>query len=90
MVQKYLEDYADRFDLRRHIRFNTRVERLYQPRTDHKDTWIIESRAIEGQNREEVFDHVCVANGHYSDGWIPDVPGLSYVLHMHIRHHPPG
>lgn len=79
MVQKYLEDYADRFDLRRHIRFNTRVERLYQSEDDDGGSWTIESRGLAEESREERFDHVCVANGHYSDGWIPDVQGLSYV-----------
>lgn len=79
MVQKYLEDYATQFDLRRHIRFHSRVERLYQPTDGSSGRWVIESRGIDGEEREETFDHVCIANGHYSDGWIPEVPGLRYV-----------
>ena len=79
MVQKYLEDYAHRFDLRRHIRFNTRVERLYQSKDDDGGPWTIESWRVAEEGRVERFDYVCVANGHYSDGWIPDVQGLSYV-----------
>lgn len=77
MVQRYLEDYATHFDLRRHIRFHTRVKRLYQLDPGASaGYWMIESAGPGGERREEVFDSVCVANGHYSDGWIPDVPGL--------------
>jgi len=72
MIHKYFQDYATRFNLWPHISFNTRVERLYQ-RNDH--IWVIETR----RGGAEEFDHVCVGNGHYEDGWIPDVPGLSYV-----------
>lgn len=56
------------------------MERLYQDRTETGSTWFIESTDTEGKRVKEEFDHVCVANGHYSDSWIPDIPGLSYVL----------
>jgi cation diffusion facilitator CzcD-associated flavoprotein CzcO len=71
MIHRYFRDYATHFNLWDYIIFNTRVERLYRRRDD---SWVIGTS--EG---EEEFDFVCVGNGHYEDGWIPDVPGLSYV-----------
>jgi cation diffusion facilitator CzcD-associated flavoprotein CzcO len=74
MIHKYFQDYATKFNLWQYINFDTRVERLYQH--DESGVWIIETD--NGTGREE-FDYVCVGNGHYEDGWIPDIPGLSYV-----------
>jgi len=71
MIHNYFRDYATHFNLWDYITFNTRVERLFR-RQD--GTWVIETK--EG---EEEFEFVCVGNGHYEDGWIPDIPGLSYV-----------
>lgn len=73
MIHQYFRDYATHFNLWDTITFNTRVERLYR-RQDH--SWVVETN--EG---EEEFDYVCVGNGHYEDGWIPDIPNLSYVFH---------
>ena len=71
-VQEYLESYADKFNLRPHIRFSTPVLRLYKD----EDTcqWIIETK--DGESR---WDRVVVANGHYEDTWIPPIPGLEWV-----------
>ena len=47
--------------------------------------WTLRSRSASaqvdgGEEQEEEFDHVCVANGHYADAWTPEVKGLRYVL----------
>ena len=73
MIYQYFRDYATQFNLWDYITFNTRVERLYRRQDD--SSWVIGTS--EG---EEEFDYVCVGNGHYEDGWIPDIPGLSYVF----------
>lgn len=72
MIHQYFRDYATQFNLWDYIKFNTRVERLYRRQDD--SSWVIGTS--EG---EEEFDYVCVGNGHYEDGWIPDITGLSYV-----------
>ncbi|WVR04176.1 hypothetical protein IAU60_001176 [Kwoniella sp. DSM 27419] len=82
VIQKYLESFADSYDLRQDVRFGTRVERVYltpsgsggkSPRR-----WTIESASVSGGDRRvDEYDFVSVANGHYSDGWIPSIPGLS-------------
>ncbi|WVQ94688.1 hypothetical protein IAU59_001768 [Kwoniella sp. CBS 9459] len=91
-VQAYLEAFADKYNLRKHIRSNTRVERVYltpdqSPSKEGTRRWTIESAPSvpsandqedeASQRRKEEFDYICVSNGHYSDGWIPSVPGLS-------------
>jgi len=72
MIHQYFRDYATQFNLWDYIKFNTRVERLYRRQDD--SSWVIGT-----SDDEEEFDYVCVGNGHYEDGWIPDIPGLSYV-----------
>lgn len=76
MVHRYFQDYATHFNLWPYIAFNHRVERLFQDPSN--SGWTIEYKDIKtGAIEREVFDHVCVGNGHYEDGWIPDIPGLS-------------
>lgn len=38
--------------------------------------WIVEYSGPDGADQDE-FDFVCCANGHYADGWIPEIPGLA-------------
>ena len=77
-VQAYLEEYADTFDLRPKIRFRTSVTRLRQnPGPGRR--WSLESRGPDGEEMVEEYDYVCVANGHYADPWIPNIPSLRSV-----------
>lgn len=78
-VLKYLQDYAKAYELLPYIRFNTRVERVYLTSTTRgsdKRRWTVESVSGNSKTSEE-FDYISVSNGHYSDGWIPNTPGLS-------------
>lgn len=73
--------FAETFDLRRYIRFRTRVDRLFHSPSDSgRRKWTLRSLNLDdGNEQEEEYDHVAVCNGHYSDPWIPDIPGLSSV-----------
>ncbi|KAL7419479.1 monooxygenase [Cryptotrichosporon argae] len=73
-IHSYLRDYAAAHDLLRHIRFETRVERLHRAPGSAR-RWTIESSGPAGRRIDE-FDFVSVANGHYSDAWIPAWPGF--------------
>jgi hypothetical protein len=75
-VQRYLEAYAEHFNLRRHIQFNTTVTLV--ERTDH-DQWAV-SYKHGGHSRTELYDHVAVTNGHYRVPRVPDTPGLAEWL----------
>ncbi|GIZ50201.1 flavin-containing monooxygenase [Noviherbaspirillum aridicola] len=67
-VLEYLEAYAERFGVRPHIRFRTRVENL---RPDGSGNWQV--RLDNGELRR--YRAVIVANGHLWDPRWPDFPG---------------
>jgi dimethylaniline monooxygenase (N-oxide forming) len=72
-VIDYLKRYAEAFDLIRHIRFGTAVERV-EPKGEH--LWRVVTLA--GDRREErEFDHVVVASGVFSRPHVPEFEGLA-------------
>ncbi|HEY6727083.1 MAG TPA: NAD(P)-binding domain-containing protein [Polyangiaceae bacterium] len=64
----YLEAYADRFALRKHIRLNTTVAQV-APRDAGGYTVTLAS----GEQLQ--YDAVVVANGHHTDPYWPELPG---------------
>lgn len=78
--QKYIQDYAEHFNVVPLIRFNTRVENLKKV----GDAWVVKSTSLvkdgSGKTRREEkieeFDNVVVASGHYHASKVPDIPGL--------------
>lgn len=80
-VRKYLEDYANHFDLFKYIKFFTYVESVKPIKTDvrGKENWEVKVRDVRNKDslgESSVFDAVMVCNGHYSVPYSPDVPGL--------------
>ncbi|XP_035998540.1 flavin-containing monooxygenase FMO GS-OX5 [Fundulus heteroclitus] len=91
-VQRYLESYCQRFQVRPHIQFNTAVESVTPVSTttdgeDRKVTWEVTSSDSSGHRKTETFDAVFVCSGHYSDPHVPDIPGIQnfkgQLLHSH-------
>ena len=70
-VLQYLNDYADYFDLRTCIQFNTLVEKL-EPTDDHR--WALQLQS--GSSLPKIFDAVVVASGFYREPRWPALPGL--------------
>jgi cation diffusion facilitator CzcD-associated flavoprotein CzcO len=70
-IARYFEAYVDRFGLRRHIRFETTVERI-EKRADGRYDVHLSSGAANGE--VETFDAIAVANGHHWDPRWPDPP----------------
>ena len=62
-IAEYFQAYADRFELGRHIRFETRVERV-EPTPDG---YVVST----SQGTSGRYDAVIVANGHH---WLPHFP----------------
>lgn len=72
-VQQYLESYASHFDLNGSIRLNTEVQRA-EPRAD--DGWSVTvSDLNSNQTSQHEFDALVVANGIFSEPFIPDYEG---------------
>lgn len=64
----YFHDYVAHFDLRRHIRFNTRVEHARRKPGGGWDITLSTGETL-------AFDALVVANGHHWAARIPDYPG---------------
>ena len=69
-MRTYIESFADRFELRRHIRFGTEVLRVEPDGPDGARGWFVET----SDGRRQRYDGVLVANGHL---WDPNVPGIA-------------
>jgi cation diffusion facilitator CzcD-associated flavoprotein CzcO len=70
-MKTYFDDFADAFDLRRHYRFGTRVEKL-EP---DGDLWSVTSSGPDGGRRTERFRGVVIATGTLSEPSIPTFAG---------------
>ena len=73
----YLQSYAEHFDLKRFIHFNTIVKNV-TPLESSK--WNVEYMNLEsGVIQKEEFDAIMVCSGHYSIPAIPCIEGLDKV-----------
>jgi cation diffusion facilitator CzcD-associated flavoprotein CzcO len=79
-VTQYLQDYAA--DVRHLIHFNTQVLDISLKRTneDAKDVWSVKIQKVQHNKtehvKEEHYDAVVVANGHFSVPFIPQIKGM--------------
>ncbi len=73
---QYFHDYVDHFDLRRHIRFNTRVD---QAERQAGGGWQVTLST--GEVRQ--YDALVVANGHHWAARIPEYPGAFSGTQLH-------
>ncbi|WJJ93010.1 flavin-containing monooxygenase [Neopusillimonas aromaticivorans] len=72
-VQRYLAAFAKHFDLDRRINLNTEVLSADQ---DGDKSWRIKTRNVKtGAETEHHFDNLVVANGIFSEPFIPPYPG---------------
>ena len=80
LIAKYFAAYAERFNLRRLIRFATGVEHA-EPRAEGGFTL-----TLSGGSRED-FDALVVANGHHWDPAFPDPPPAGSFAGQSIHSH---
>lgn len=79
-VTQYLQDYAA--DVKHLIHFNTQVLdiTLAGSKDDGQDVWSVKTQRIQHDNRgdvkEDTYDAVVVANGHFSIPFIPQIKGI--------------
>ena len=72
-VQDYLDAYVDKHDLRKLMRFSTRVERA-EPTPDGWDLTVKSTKT--GTSETHAFEHLVVATGTFSRGKIPQYSGV--------------
>ncbi|KAI9047313.1 hypothetical protein LZ554_008760 [Drepanopeziza brunnea f. sp. 'monogermtubi'] len=96
-VQAYLVKYSQ--DIRHLISLSTQVENVMLSQENGQDLWTLVAKStITGERTTKEYDAVCVANGHYSVPWIPDVPGIkefhaaypSIISHSKVYRSPEG
>ena len=74
VLRQYFDDCADEYDLKRHIRFNTEVNRLtYQ---DHDGSWKVEVTTADGSTEILHANAVVSAVGQLNRPKWPDIPGM--------------
>ncbi|KAL1254517.1 hypothetical protein QQF64_016746 [Cirrhinus molitorella] len=80
LIMDYFRMYADHFQLKQHIRFQTKVLHV-TPRPDfpHSGQWDVETESKDGQREKQVFDAVMVCTGHHCHPHLPlqDFPGIN-------------
>ena len=59
----YLQDYCKKYELDKHIVFNTTMTKV-ELRADKK-TWLVEATSTDGTKHSGVYDGVCVASGNF-------------------------
>lgn len=75
VVKDYLYGYAE--EIRSSILFQTQVVDVCPLQTTSEGAWQVTVRDLVTQNTSTYhFDAVVVANGHYSDPYVPDIPGI--------------
>ncbi|XP_048064528.1 flavin-containing monooxygenase 5-like isoform X4 [Megalobrama amblycephala] len=79
LIMDYFLMYSEHFQLKRHIRFQTKVLHV-TPRPDfpHSGQWDVEIESKDGRREKQVFDAVMVCTGHHCHPHLPlkDFPGI--------------
>ena len=74
-MQNYLLNVADKYDLRRNMRFNTEVEALVYD--EQGGTWTVTVRNADGSREDLVVNAVINGHGPVNRFKFPDIPGLN-------------
>jgi len=89
-VRKYLESYAERFNILEHVKFHTQVSNvdpvIGMGGKSHQ--WEVTTKCLTtATSKTRVFDSVMVCVGHYSVPQQPSIPGMEAytgrVMHSH-------
>jgi len=85
----YLREFCDAFGLLDAVRLNTRVLRVAPAMpTSSTRQWAVRSVHLGDRNeKEEVFDAVAVATGHYSQPKLPSIKGIAEWRRRQLHSH---
>ncbi|CAI9118921.1 OLC1v1020548C1 [Oldenlandia corymbosa var. corymbosa] len=83
-IHKYLNHFAQDYDLNRLTRLRTKVVRVEQ--TTENGPWTV-GWTSETDSDEELFDAVVICNGHYSQPNVVEIPGIKKWPGTQIHSH---
>lgn len=72
MFFHYVNEYADHFALKQHIRLDTK---LLEAKLMHNGKWLVRHQTVGEDPVEEVYDAVFACSGHLSKPLVPDIEG---------------
>lgn len=80
-ILRYLNDYAEHFGIKKHIRLNTSVENICR---NDAGEWLVTWQDKTGIHQQR-YDQLFIANGHHWDPVMPQYPGHfeGDILHAH-------
>lgn len=89
-LRTYFAAFADRFDLRRHFRFGTRVQKVEPLDDSAAPPWRVTWSDADGGTHGEVFGGVVIANGTLAEPSMPRFEGRfdGELLHTAAYKHP--
>ncbi|KAI9807203.1 MAG: hypothetical protein M1825_005921 [Sarcosagium campestre] len=75
-VLQYLKDYAE--EVMHHVLFSTQVLDIQRETSQNRDRWRLTAKDLVSQaKREDIYDAIVVANGHYNIPFVPDILNIS-------------
>ncbi|XP_025836614.1 dimethylaniline monooxygenase [N-oxide-forming] 3-like [Agrilus planipennis] len=84
-VLDFFEKYADKFSLKCHIKFNTRVDKV---KPVGASQWNVNTKNLETKEiSESVYDAILICSGHYSHAYIPNIPGRETFKGIQVHSH---
>ncbi|XP_035895834.1 senecionine N-oxygenase-like [Anopheles stephensi] len=84
-ILSFLRLYADRYGIKRHIKFGHHV---VQVRPTDGDRWIVKVENLAKQQKHQyVFDFLFICNGHYHTPNVPEVPGREAFRGQQLHSH---
>ena len=85
---KYIEDYTEKFELSKHIQYSKFVLSVKRLSPDLISKWEVKTCHYNTKaETTELFDHVIIANGHFSVPTVPEIKGREKfegkIMHVH-------
>uniref|UniRef100_A0A182R8W7 Flavin-containing monooxygenase n=1 Tax=Anopheles funestus TaxID=62324 RepID=A0A182R8W7_ANOFN len=84
-ILSFLRLYADRYDIKSHIKFEHHVIQVHPAEGDR---WLVEVENLTTQEKQQhVFDFLFICNGHYHTPNVPDVEGRDFFRGQQLHSH---
>ncbi|XP_060656174.1 senecionine N-oxygenase isoform X1 [Drosophila nasuta] len=83
-IYEFLNHYAEHFDLKKYIQFNSYVIRVLQK----NNMWqVMVKNVLTNKLQVQYFDHIFIANGHYNTPNYADIPNANLFKGNYLHSH---